>query len=581
MALTEIQRKALANKPAPKLLEYVEKGQATFPDDFTYVDDEKKAYVEQTLNSRPNPQEVDDWAAVIATPDAQAVNALINYMNRWSAIQPPQNHLEEAQQRLDEINSAREAADWGQVDAFNVDSLLGYLQKYPRSVHRSEIDDAVWGLLSNPVTMAGIARYLAAFPAGNHMAEAQKTQSEYAGWQTVKANRDLPTLVEYIRNNPQSPFINEANFLLQELKDQEIQNMRQMSSKYPSDRLIYFIEQNIFTENELIASGIVTQDSLVILRNLADVQAGLPDVMTEAQRCQKICSEGRTDVFLFGIPSTGKSCILMGLIGSPQIDVNYVRSGGPYAGALRQYLDAGCLIGQTPADFVATLEAEIPGKNINYHLNLVEMAGEDFAFKLAQNPDGHVSFRDMGAGAPQLLANGNRKAFFLIVDPTARTVTFNHIVEYVDPQGNRQSSIVLANVNQRITLKCMVDLFNDPENEEIMKRVDSIHVIVSKADMLGRPDERDQKAYDLFMSQYKTILAPLIRVCKKYDINRATNGCPKLYTFSLGDFYAGGIYQYDEIDSNKLVEVIRGNVSGEREATMFDRVRSFVNKPII
>lgn len=590
--LTEAQKRQLNKMPVIKLLDYIDKGNISFPDDFEFVDEEKIQQIKEEIANRPNQQEVREWSSLIPELDSNSDSLklkLEQYISRWESIMPAHNHVAEAKNKISEIEANRiakaarkEQDEWDALDLFNISSLISYLNKYPNTIHRSEIDDTIWGLVSTSQNPANsINNYLSHFPNGNHSAEARRALQEYSSWQTIKSNRDLIAISEYIRTHEESPFIGEANILFLELKENEITEMKRRASNYPVDTLLLYIREGIFSENELINNGVVTTDSLEILKNLDSVRNGLPDIDTEIQNCRSECAEGRTDVFLFGIPSTGKSCILMGLIGSTAIDISYVKAGGPYAAALQQYLDAGCTIGQTPKDFVATMEAEIPNGNQKHLVNLVEMAGEEFAYKLAQNPDGQISFKDMGNGAPELLSNNNRKAFFLIVDPTARVVTFNRMFISTDAEGNEQKQIILSNVNQRITLKRMVDLFVQPENASIMEKVDSIHIIVTKSDMLGNDIERNEKAYELFMNQYQSIIRPLAQICEKYGINVATNGFPKLYTFSLGNFYVGGIYQYDETDANKLINVIKGNVWGEKKPSFIDKVRAIVNNPII
>lgn len=590
--LTEAQKKQLNRMPVIKLVDYIDKGNVSFPEDFEFVDNIKIQQIKDEIANRPNQQEVKEWEGLVPELEFNTDSLklkLEQYISRWESIMPAQNHVAEAKNKISEIDAIRSAeasrkeqAEWEALDLFNTSSLISYLNKYPNTIHKSEIDDAVWGLVfSSPSPAKSINDYLAYFPYGNHSADARRALEEYASWQSIKSNKDLGELFDYIQTHGDSPFIGEANILLLELKEKEVDKMKRMASNYPVDTLLQHLTQGVFSENELITKGVITTDSLEILKNFNKVRDGLPDINTAIQECRRKCAEGRTDVFLFGIPATGKSCILMGLIGSSAIDVSYVKAGGPYAAALQQYLDAGFTIGQTPADFVATLEAEIPNGDQTHFVNLVEMAGEDFAFKLAQNPDGQVSFKDMGAGVPELLSNSNRKAFFLIVDPTARVVTFNRLVTTTDAEGNEQTRIIRSNVNQRITLKRMVDLFALPENSSIMERVDSIHIIVTKADMCGNDVERDEKAYELFTTQYKSIIRPLVNICEKYGINVATNGLPKLYTFSLGNFYVGGIYQYDETDANKLVNVIKGNVWGEKKPSFLDKVRAIVNHPII
>ena len=589
--LTDLQKKQLNKIAVAKLLEYIDRGQASFPEDFEFVDDLKKQQVAEQLANRPNPKEMRDWAEIesfFSADDDSLWIKLREYIQKWEIAKPAGNHLQEAKNKIKDIeqrkiekDKEKEEEEWRRVDSFSTSSLLNYLKRYPSTIHKDEIDDAVWSLIptSGPYLTA-LNEYLHTFPQGKHIVEANQALNAYTSWQPIKSGRDLISVYRYVKDNENSPFSMEANILLLELKENEIKRMKNEGSAYPATTLLEYIRMGLFTESELINTEVVTEESLEILQKLDLVRDALPNINDEIASCKSECAEGRTDVFFFGIPSTGKSCILMGLIGSSTMDVSYVRAGGPYAAGLQQYLEAGFTIGQTPKDFVATLEANIPNGSQNHFINLVEMAGEDFAFKLAKNPDGQISFKDMGAGAPELLSNNNRKAFFLIVDPTARTIAFNRVISSTDENGNPISSLIRTNVNQFTILKRMVDLFTDPENKSIMEKVDAIHIIVTKADVLGNDEKRDKEAFDLFMKKYQAIIQPLVNLCQEYGINVATEGYPKLYTFSLGNFYVGGIYQYDETDANKLVNVIKNNVWGIKKPSFIDKVRAIVNKPI-
>ena len=267
----------------------------------------------------------------------------------------------------------------------------------------------------------------------------------------------------------------------------------------------------------------------------------------------------------------------MGLIGSPNININTVRAGGPYACVLEQFLDAGLTIGQTPKDFVATIEASIQDGKDKHLLNLVEMAGEDFAFKIADNEEGVVSFEDIGVGATKLLCNENKKSFFIIVDPTAKRIAFNHLVNKTDAEGNVRTYLVRKNVNQKIILKRLVDLLAQPENKKILKNVDSINIVITKADLLGDGQEREDEAYRRFLDQYKNIINPIVDLCRENNININTNGNPMLYTFSLGHFYLGGVFQYDPADANKLIEVLKGNTEIAKKNNFGENFRDIFN----
>lgn len=589
MPLTDLQQRQMAGSPVNKLIEYIDKGMAIYPDEFSYVSDEKKQQIEQILSSRPNPQEVAEWNQIISFPDKTSPlyeNLVQSYISRWDMKRPMGNHVDEAIQILKGIADARKQAqidmeqkDWDNVNQFDISSLLRFLTKYPNTPHYNDIDDAVWSLVTTSQNkMQNVAIYLTHFPNGLHAYDASQFQSEYARWMTIKQNGELDQVWNYIQQNPNSLFLSEAQTELLRLKGLEIQSMKQNPSGYSIQTLLYYLNNGCFTDGELISYGVVTPSILPKLNDLSTVMQGLPDLMVEAQNCRQECAEGSTDVYFFGIPSTGKSCILMGLTQSPNMDVSLVRAGGPYAAALQQYVDAGCVIGRTPSDFVATIEATIPNGSTSHKINLVEMAGEEFAFKLANNPDRQVSFADMGEGAPSLLSNGNEKVFFLIIDPTAQVVNFTRTT--YDVNGNPITTY--NNVNQRITLKKMIDLFKLPENANIMRKVKSIHIIMTKADMLGTTSvERDDRAKREFDARYKLFVQPLIELCEEYGINVATNHRPMLYTFSLGNFYVGDVYEYDDTDANKLVDIFRGNTTGMRKRSFIERIKGALNKPVI
>ena len=124
----------------------------------------------------------------------------------------------------------------------------------------------------------------------------------------------------------------------------------------------------------------------------------------------------------------------------------------------------------------------------------------------------------------------------------------------------------------------IVNFFQDPANSDIMKKVDSIHIIVTKADTLGELLQREDKALEVFKKNYgDNIVGPLIKICRDYNINSNSNYRPKLFTFSLGTFYVGGLYEYEQTDSDKLVTAIMNATGGEKQKTFWDKIKDVLN----
>lgn len=596
MALTELQRKRLIeginNLPINTILSYFQSGEIGFSD-VPNISAERKEYIQQQLDEMPNPQEQKEWAEIQSSstnPSQDLLNRIASYVRKWEGARPAGNHVDEAREMYNKVEQAinaqaeeLEKTDWANVNPFSQKDLIGHLTKYPNTVHKQEIDDAIWSLI-NKENVQELQNYSVLLPQGSYIKEAQSLLNSIVDWSNVKITNDIFVVNDYLKRNPNTPFMQQAQILMMGLKQNEKQLMRTRPNEYNVSKLMRLLDEKIITEQELILDNVVTQNVLDTLR-YTDIKADLPDIRKAIESSHAECKDGFTDVFFFGVPSTGKTCVLMGLSRSDSLHINLASGGGDYASALQQYTDVGVTVPRTPGTFVTTLEATISNSKANddsvHKINLVEMSGEEFAFGIANNADHVFTFEDMGSGATELLKNNNRKVFFLIIDPTANVVRINReIIDGYDEQtGSPITRLEYCVVNQRTLIHKMVDLFATPGNAEIMKKVDSIHIIMTKSDTLGNPVEREEKAHKIFQEKFEnSILAPLIVLCKEYNINAQTNFLPKLFTFSLGTFYIGGLYEYEQNDSNRLVKAIRNSTHGIKKKTWWDRLKETVNK---
>ena len=594
MALTELQRKRLIeginNLPINTILSYFQSGEICFTD-VPNISAERREYIQQQLDQMPNPQEQREWAEIqsnLINPSQELLNKIASYVRKWEGTRPAGNHVDEAREMYNQVEQTivaqaeeLEKADWANVNPFSQTDLIGHLTKYPNTVHKQEIDDAIWSLI-NKENVQELQNYKVLLPQGSHIQDAQSLLNSIVDWSNVKNTNDIFVVNDYIKRNPNTPFIQQAQILMMGLKQNEKQLMRTRPNEYDVSRLMRLLDEKIVTEQELILDKVVTQNVLDTLR-YTDVNADLPDIRKAIESSHAECKDGFTDVFFFGVPSTGKTCVLMGMSRSNSLHINLASGGGDYASALQQYTDVGVTVPRTPGTFVTTLEATISKTNEDsvHKINLVEMSGEEFAFGIANNADHVFTFEDMGSGATELLKHNNRKVFFLIIDPTANVVRINReiIDGYDEETGSPITRLEYCVVNQRTLIQKMVNLFETPGNAEIMKKVDSIHIIMTKSDTLGNPVEREEKAYKIFQEKFGgDILEPLIELCKEYNINAQTKFHPKLFTFSLGTFYIGGLYEYEQNDSNRLVKAIRNSTHGMKKKTWWDRLKETVNK---
>ena len=590
-----IQRES--NTSAGKILEWIQTYDNLTLDDFPNMDESKRQYIIQQLSSQPNAQEQAEWEKIASVKDsfrneittAEVLrDSLQSYINKWKQDEPVGNHVDEATKLyvvvddfiLEYWRKIEENA-WNSLDINNNNALREYLKKYPQSSHKAEIDDLYWENINKEI-LKDVEEYINNPIFTLHKKDAELVKKALIEWIRVKESNDIFVVFYYLKNNLNSPFIEQAQYLLLELKQNEIRKMQTAPNAYVVGTLLRFINEGIFTKYELISQDVLT-DGVFNTISDSDIMDGLPDIQQAIDSSVPECKDGYTDVYFFGIPSTGKTCILMGLSRAASLHINLAHGGGDYADALQQFIDAGLTVPQTKMGFAATLEATINDRQSNsqHKINLIEMAGEDFAKKIAGNQEHIYDFDSMGTGVTDLLKNNNKKVFFLIIDPTTNVINYKRkdIVGYDEETGDPIYDLIQIRCNQQNLITKMVDLFAYEGNAEIMKKVDSIHVIVTKADLLGADTmERDDRALQIFKTKYgNNILDPLIDLCKEYNINVQYNYHPKLYTFSLGKFYVGGVYEYDPTDSNKLVNAIKNSTGTIKKKTLWDKVKEKVN----
>ena len=590
MPLTDLQRKKLIDDinrlNINVVLKYFLSGDISLSD-VPHITDDRRKFIEEHL---PAPAQM-DWNALQASLSEVSVSTLLKletYIRKYEGTRPDGNHVDEAIAKRNEIKDAlqrevlaKEEDEWNTVDPFSMTSLIGHLNKYPMSAHHDEIDDKVWNIIDKESEQQ-LQDYKVLFPKGKYIEKAIAMLEALDEWMIVRNSGDISFVFQYIRKRPESPYIDKAYCLLMDLKHQEICRMRREPNRYDVSRLLYLVRLGIFTVDELISEGVMTENVWNTLNSI-DVKNDLPDIYEAMKKSKVEYLEGGIDVYFFGLPCTGKTCLLQGLSCTTSLQVDLAASSGPYAEALRQYTDCGIVSPRTLDDSVTTLKTTIitdehtPIKN---NVNFVEMSGHHILDMVEDNGEysKEVDNRDIA----NLLHNDNRKVFFLIIDPTTKNIKLNREYDEYDEQtGEKIHRLKYDVFNQKIFMQKIVNIFQDPANSDIMRKVDSIHIIITKADTFGERLQRREKALDYFNNHYAmNIVPPLTEVCRDYNINCNSNYRPKLFTFSLGKFYVGGLYEYDPIDSELLVNTITAIVPPPyRKETFWSRlIEKIINK---
>ena len=555
---------------------------------------------EQLLEANRDPRELELWNKIVNSPVQtpeeiqQVLRWVISYKQQYPAgpktgearemeMQLQTSMAEAMRQKQIEEERAREQSDWAVLERGNYNALRNYKLKYPNSVHMSELDDLMWTNTNTIVSENNIRRYLSDWPAGNYATQAMEVLRSIPEWEKTKRSGDIFLVDDYRDNHPDCPFKHEVDSLYFNLRDELLQKMKEAPSEYGQDFISRLINAEIFKRWELEDEDLVTDESWEILFDTD--RSMFPDIQNYQVENPNISApKDCTDIYLFGTPGTGKTCLLMGLTGAngSGYSLNMKSQGGVYAAALQQYVNAGITPGYTSSNFVTIINGEVYENDkynnmISHHINLVEMSGEEFALRIADNKK--VSLADMGTGATNLLKNNNRKVFFIIVDSSKPKVKITY-KDYIKDENGKviDTTIRKKYVSQLDILNKFVSLFVLPENQDIMKNVDAIHFVVTKADMLGDKETRLQNAHDLLLSTYKGPIEQLKAYCRKTKrINYSTNYRPHVFTFSLGKFYLGDVFKFDKEETLNIIDTIRIVTSGLKEKTWWDKFKESIN----
>lgn len=574
------QVKSQPNIPLQQLVNLIKQYEDLTPQDFQGCISD--ILYNQLLEMGRDPNEADLWNKIQSAPtstlaEVQDAQRLVStYMAQYP--QGPQINdmpviMEQLERRMREL---MEEQEWMALEKGNYNALRKYRLKYPNSVHLEEIDDLMWVNTRNVVSEPNLRRYLSDWPLGRHSEEANQALGEIGEWERVKRSNDLFQVDDYRDNHPDSLFKNEVDSKYYELREDELKKMKANPSEYTKNDVDRLIEADIFKHWELIDEELMTEESWERLQLDRDALPDLQSLQVEDPNIQ--APEGCTDIYLFGTPGTGKTCLLMGLVGAngSGYTMNMRKNGGPYAAALQQYVHEGITTGHTYGTFVTVISGEVTEKTkrgnvVDHRINLVEMSGEEFALRIADNKE--VSLANMGTGATNLLKNNNRKVFFIIVDPTKLRLKIEYLDKVRDAEGNLIGQNVRKKyINQLDIMNKFVSLFELPENQDIMSKVDAIHFVVTKADMLGDETTRLDKARELLLSTYQGPVEQLKNYCRKTKrINYSTNYRPQVFTFSLGRFYLGDIFDFDKTETLQIVDTIRTVTSGTRETSWWNK----------
>ena len=135
----------------------------------------------------------------------------------------------------------------------------------------------------------------------------------------------------------------------------------------------------------------------------------------------------------------------------------------------------------------------------------------------------------------------------------------------------KDGSPITRIVEQDIIITKMVNMLI--KNPKVLKNTNAIHFILTKSDTLGSRETRDQIAVERIKQLYGKTIMTLRDICKTYSINKSTDYQPSLFTFSLGEFHVGDLFEYDSYDADKLMNIVTSMAQGRKDKGFFNSIQ--------
>ncbi len=357
------------------------------------------------------------------------------------------------------------------------------------------------------------------------------------------------------------------------LRESILEEMRNNPTRFNYEYIETLEKTGIITYDLLVKEELITQKALNAIKNRIEVNLpqpnwkDLPDLPPD-----------RTDIYFFGVPRSGKSCALAGLLYEAnrtgvlryQVSLNKERQDlcNRYYQGLLDCIDECVAPDRTKKETANYMPFNLiheEGKEQYSPVSLIEIGGEYFE-QTTVVYDGGVDlemWKQMGA--TQYLRNDNKKMLFFVID--------YNLVQQTE-RGEK------VEFNQRRMLENVLNVFttdgNGKSGEEncTMSKVDTVIVIVTKSDLMEVDDkeERNEVALEYLNKRHKNFMNNLRELCKNYGINKSFDFAPIVTTFSLGRFMIGNTLEYNVTDSTDLLEIIKYYTRSEKKVGFIPRL---------
>jgi hypothetical protein len=371
---------------------------------------------------------------------------------------------------------------------------------------------------------------------------------EIEAWQNAEFGTENQ-LLAYISDFPDGSHVDDAKNLVRAKREEEGQKQREKGrilnaietnpNSYRPYKILEFLNTGIITKEDLIDRGIPAQ-----VIEMLDV---LP-VNFEMGETPESIPPGYTEVYFWGVPGSGKTCVLSALLSKAEREANLeiaTGTGYSYMYQLKNIFSDEYAVLPNPTHFEKTQYLPFAiraSSKKSRSISLIELSGELFQCFFNENagiPQNSELHQETFDTLLNYLESDNRKLHFFFID-------------FQD--GNRRDA---SGLKQSDYLDAAATYF---KNHKIFsKTTDAIYVVLTKSDLMNRPrNEWTEGAKEhLANNNFTSFTNTLKSICKKNSINAA-----KLYVepFSIGDVYFGNFCSFNDEAAGRILDILNKRI---------------------
>lgn len=372
--------------------------------------------------------------------------------------------------------------------------------------------------------------------------KSQRVEYENELWRKAMASQELSDFEKYVSECPQGMNVS----LAQTIIAGKIAQRNQLSQK---GLLINKLKENInaYRSGALIEKGIsledLIQNGLILPQEIQDIYSN-SCVQLSLGTAPTSIPEGRTEVYFWGVPGSGKTCTLAAILKTAKIVEDAEMQGDclKYFQRLANIFNngVGTLPPGTEKEKYQTYSFDLlDSDSSHYPMTFIDLPGELFSdFTKARQDINFVNAKQSFADFRSLITDTkNPKYHFFIIDV-----------------GNDDIDVETG-LTQEQLLSNAATYFK--ANEIFNEQTAGMAILVTKSDLLSRDDDECyQKAKALLEKKYNNFILTLKSIAKERRLIRSEQDPLELIPFSIGEVYLQDKCVFDPTKSQEVVKYL-------------------------